>query len=48
MISVDQVRKTLGKKATNMTDEQVQIVINSLTQLAEMVVDRVVNMTLEK
>ncbi len=45
MISVDQARKTLGKKADNMTDQQVQIVINSLTRLAEMVVDQVVNMT---
>lgn len=45
MIDIDQARKTLGKKSENMTDEQVQQVINSLTRLAELVVDRVVSMT---
>lgn len=48
MISIDKARITLGDKADNMTDQQVQTVINSLTRLAETVVDRVLSMTPEE
>jgi len=48
MISIDEAREILGKKADSMTDEHVQAVINSLTQLAEIVVDQIVSMTPEE
>lgn len=48
MISINQARKTLGKKTDNMTNQQVQTVINSLKRLAEIVVDQTVNIIKKK
>lgn len=43
MISINQAREILGERAVNMTDEQIRIVIDSLTRLAARVIDQVVN-----
>ena len=40
MLTIQEARKTLGKKGEKMTDEQVQKMINLLTRLANEAIDR--------
>lgn len=47
-ISIQQARKTLGKKGEKLSDEEIQKIIDLLTRLANHVIDRVIDMSSEE
>jgi len=47
-MTIKEVRKILGDEATNMTDEQVQELIDSITALADIVIDHYLSLPPEE
>lgn len=43
MITIEHARKILGSKSKNLTDEQVQKLINHLTYICNKAIEKVVN-----